>query len=429
MKKNFIYKKLQSSEFLRHMLILVTGTGLAQIIPLIASPLISRLYSPEEYGLFALYTSIVAVGATIVTFRYEQVIVLMKTASEAIHMAVLAFSATVACLLLLLLGGLLIGKELFLSLIHAQALAPYFYLILLGIFSAALYQILVYCLNREKKYKHIAFGKIVQMGTLTATQIIMGIKGLDGLGLIIANIISNISISLVLLWGAIKKTAQLPVISLHTLKKLAGEYKKFPFYNVPGDTINALAANLHIILLLSYFGQDIAGIISFASLFFLAPLALLATSFSQVFYQKIATIESRDELLRIYKNGIKHLLPISLLFIFVGWLIPTKAITLLFGSKWENITIYLPILALWFGTQFIGSSLSTIYIRMQKLGLLLSLSIMHIILIYVAIYGGFAYKFSVYHTVLLLCFAKVVMYGAVLSVGYYIIVRHKDAKI
>lgn len=427
--KKYIYEKLQQSEFLRHVLILVTGTGLAQIIPLIASPLISRLYSPEEYGIFALYTSIVSVGATIATLRYEQLIILMKTASDAIHIAGLAFVATMIFLLLMIIMGVILGKENLLSFFHAGALAPYFYFVLLGIFSTAIYQILTYALNREKKYKAIAMGKIVQMSSLTAVQIIMGIKGFGGLGMMVANIISNIFISIILLYKLIKNTVSMPVVLFSTMIRLALGYKKFPLYNTLSDAINVLASNLHIILLLKYFGQEVAGLISFASLFFLAPLALLSASFSQVFYQKIATIESKEYLLKTYKDSIKHLLPISLLLVVMGSMVPTKLVIIMFGMKWASIAPYLPMLAVWFGSQFLGSSLSTIYIKMQKLGLLLSINIMNIILIYLAIYGGFAYGLSVYHTILVLCMVKMFVYGVVACGGYYTIVRHKYAKV
>ena len=421
MLKQYIQARLKTSEFLNHVLILMLGTGLAQAIPILASPIISRIYSPAEYGVFGLYTSMVSIGATFITLRYEQVIVLAKTSKDALNLVILTFLISIVFLAALMIGTAVIGKSHVLSLLQAESMAPYFYLLFPGILLTTIVQILNYALSREKKYKDLAAMKLVQMGGLTITQLGLGIKGFNGMGLIMGNVIGNLLASIFLLQNFFKHILTIPDISIRRMNELARNYKKFPLYNTFGDTINVVAANLHIILFLKYFGQEVTGIIAFTSLLFLAPVSLIATSFSQVFYQKIATLESKASLLAAYYNGLKYLLPIAAAMILVALLIPHNLIPFIFGEKWTGTSTYLLPLSVWFGFQFVGSSLSMIYVRLHRLGFLLAINILNISSTFFIIYGGYAFALSAFQTVLAFCITKAIVYAGTAGLGIYII--------
>ena len=66
------------SSFATDTLKLVTGTTLAQIISVLASPLVTRLYGPEAYGLLALFNLITSIIGVIACMRYELAIMLPK---------------------------------------------------------------------------------------------------------------------------------------------------------------------------------------------------------------------------------------------------------------------------------------------------------------------------------------------------------------
>ena len=80
----------KDSFFYKNILILLKGTVLAQIIPLIISPFLTRLYSPKEFGVLALFSSISVILGSIVNGRYEQALVLIKTENEARHLTILS---------------------------------------------------------------------------------------------------------------------------------------------------------------------------------------------------------------------------------------------------------------------------------------------------------------------------------------------------
>ena len=71
------------SEFARNILTLMTGTAIAQAIPIAISPILTRLYSPEDFGVFALYMGVVSIGGILATGRYEMSVMLPKKDSDA----------------------------------------------------------------------------------------------------------------------------------------------------------------------------------------------------------------------------------------------------------------------------------------------------------------------------------------------------------
>ena len=85
-----IRKILPKGEFSRNVLTLMTGTSIAQAIPIAISPILTRIYTPEDFGVFALYMAIATVVSVIATGRYETAIMLPKKDSEAINLFIVS---------------------------------------------------------------------------------------------------------------------------------------------------------------------------------------------------------------------------------------------------------------------------------------------------------------------------------------------------
>src|SRR2546425_10423373 len=94
---------LPKSEFIRHILTLITGTTIAQAIPLVVTPILTRIYSPQDFGLFALYMSIIAILGVVATGRYELAIMLPEKDEDAINVVYISFIITLATSLITLI--------------------------------------------------------------------------------------------------------------------------------------------------------------------------------------------------------------------------------------------------------------------------------------------------------------------------------------
>jgi len=79
------------SEFSRNVLTLMTGTTIAQAIPIAISPIVTRIYTPEDFGIFALFIAIITIFGSIANGRYELAIMLPKKDEDAINIFALGF--------------------------------------------------------------------------------------------------------------------------------------------------------------------------------------------------------------------------------------------------------------------------------------------------------------------------------------------------
>ena len=95
------------NNFLRSILVLMTGTAMSQLIPIIASPLLTRIFSPENFGSFAFYLSIITIVSTVVTGKYEQAIPLPKSNRSASYLT--ALSLVNSCIITLILFVIAFG--------------------------------------------------------------------------------------------------------------------------------------------------------------------------------------------------------------------------------------------------------------------------------------------------------------------------------
>src|SRR5262245_30979414 len=94
------FERLWRSGFVRSTAIVMSGTAVAQIIAFALSPVISRLFSPTEFGIAGSFASVVNVLSTVVTLQYSQAIILPKTNKEAINLLAVSWFTTLLLSLL-----------------------------------------------------------------------------------------------------------------------------------------------------------------------------------------------------------------------------------------------------------------------------------------------------------------------------------------
>ena len=107
-----LIEEIKTSEFFRNVLILSSGTALAQLIPLIIAPFLSRIYSPEEFGRLALYLAITQILGSLATGRYELAILLPKEERKGVQLTLLSIFISVAVSLIALIGVLFFHSEI-----------------------------------------------------------------------------------------------------------------------------------------------------------------------------------------------------------------------------------------------------------------------------------------------------------------------------
>jgi len=363
-----IKKLLKRNEFARNVLTLMTGTAIAQAIPIAISPILTRLYTPEDFGVFGLYIAIVSIVSIAAAGRYEMAIVLPKKDEDAFNIlslsVILGFITSLLMLILMLIFHDTI-LNIFLSKfagVDKKEMSLLFYIIPISIFFVCLFQIFNFWSTRQKTFKVNAAARISQSGIYSATALSMGYGSFGPTGLIVGNMLGYITAFLTLIFSSLSSLKRLlPSISKERIKINAKKYKLFPIINAPHAILGGLQEHGIIFLITYYFSSFIVGFYSFTYRIMHLPVGLIGSAFYQVFYQRASVLYNNNEniqplLKKIYIRCFIIGLPIFLVLI----LFAPQIFSFVFSEKWQYSGVIAQIVAPWLFLNFITSPVSSI---------------------------------------------------------------------
>ncbi|HAN76795.1 MAG TPA: hypothetical protein DCQ31_02935, partial [Bacteroidales bacterium] len=181
---------LLKTDITRNTSILISGTVLAQVIPLVLQPVLRRYFEPEVFGAYAVYISILAILIMASSLRYEQAVVLPKADKHAANLVFVSLLFSVLFSLLLLVVVLIWNQKLLQFLNLKPAYAVFLYLLPLGVFLSGAYQSLYFWLIRKKAFKGISYNKFVRRAFEGSSQLAFALIK-TGNGLLFGDIIGN----------------------------------------------------------------------------------------------------------------------------------------------------------------------------------------------------------------------------------------------
>jgi len=361
------------SEFSRNVLTLMTGTTIAQAIPIAISPILTRIYTPEDFGVFALYMSIASVLSVIATGRYELAIMLPKKDNDAKNLVILSILIAVAVSLISMLL-ILVFHDNIISLLNNRSISIWLYLVPITVLLTGIFNSLNFWNNRKKQYKLLSYTKVIQTSANSSLKIGMGFFNFGGSGFIISYLISQI-VTIFFLNKGFSAIKIKKVKSLALLKK----YKKLPFYNLPNALIDSFRFSGITILISKYFTTSMLGQFSLAWTMLQTPMSLIGGSLSQVFFQE-SSQASKIELYSLTKKFIIKASLVSLPLFVIIYFFSADIFAIFFGAKWKIAGEIASILSPWLYFNFITSPLSTLYITLNKQEYLLMFAIIYAIL-------------------------------------------------
>lgn len=359
-------KNLLKQSFVRNVLTLMSGTVVAQAIPLLISPLLTRLYSPSQFGVFALYTAIIAVISVVVTGKYELAIMLPKKDEDAYDLMRLSVISTIV------ISGL-IGVVIWLVVYAMGGFREYHswaWLLPMSIVATGLFQSLNYWAIRRKQYKGLAYRTVWQAVITSMCSVSFGLISMTVNGLIIGAFLGQL-VSTALLAGYIYRQGHTTKrrLSFSTLKKLAIEYREFPLVSTISNLINTFSTQVPIFMLTNSFGSGASGQFSLSQRVMNTPMALVGSSIGQVFFQQGSQYSDQPEQLRRLTLAVfRRLFFIGIIPIAIVMGFGDILFTFVFGDEWIEAGQYAQVLGLWVLFLFVSSPLSHVYtiLRRQK---------------------------------------------------------------
>jgi O-antigen/teichoic acid export membrane protein len=361
--KGFI-DSFKKSVFLRNVSILVSGTAISQAIPLLTSPLITRLYEPASFGVFAVYVSMVSILITIATGRYEKAIVIPDDIETSKKLTVLSQ------VLILLFTGLLffttfLFGEIVLTSLNLGDLIPFMYLLPIGVLIMASDQSIYHWANKIEKYGSMSLSKIVNNVSSGTLQIVFGLLHLETIGLIFSKLAGLVASFLFMIRTFV--FSDFLKYTSSELKLVAKRFIKFPTYLMSAHLLNTMALNSPPIILAFYFNSVEVGFFGLTQRAIMLPVSIISRSVGDVFRQKASEhFHQQGNCRKLYNQTLLSLSVIGLIPFFILLFLSPMAFSFVFGTEWETAGVYAQILAVLFLFQFIVGPLSNLFMIAEK---------------------------------------------------------------
>jgi O-antigen/teichoic acid export membrane protein len=380
---------------IKNMITLASGTAGAQLLGLLFMPVVVRLYSPSDFGLLAIFTSILSLLEPFNTFRYTVAIPLPKLTQTAMN--IVALSILLSLSMSVVLGLiLLIGSDYLFALFSAEALAPYRWLLVIGLFSNGLYSTLLAWSTREKHFATIAKTKIQQSVSSTIVKVLFALLGYKPMGLLVAQVVS-LSAGTRAMFSVSKEEflTSKRFISKKRMIFLAKRYSHFPRYQIVSKVLLSFSVQLPLLFVAWMYDSAVTGQLSLALMVLSLPVNLIGNTMGQAFYGEVAQIGRRntERIRSITHSLIKKLFWISLIPFLILLVGGEFLFSFIFGEQWVLAGTFTSSLSLLLVSRFISSPFVNLLNLYERQPLLLQINLIRLLLM------GLIFSLSTYYQV------------------------------
>lgn len=418
-------KRLWNDKFSRNVLTLMTGTVISQAIPIAISPILTRIYTPEDFGLFALFFSVTSILSIIISARYEMTIILPEGDKDAVNLLALSIVITAGISLITLVLVLLFA-DVFAGWLHEPKIAGWLIFIPVSIFMIGIYQALSYWLNRKSRYTALSGTRITRSVGASVASLGLGYTAVKPGGLIIGDTIGQTITSAYVAWDFWRKDRHLlrNITKTDTLR-LAKRYKHFPLFNMFSGLLEKGSGQVPLLLITSFWGLTISGLFSLSMRVISVPGSVIARAIGDVFRQ-----QANEEFLekgncrRSFRKmtillSAMAVIPFSLLFIFA-----TPLFAFAFGPEWAVAGDYARIMTIMFFLQFIVSPLSNMFLiaEKQKIDLLIQA------ILFTFVCAAFLAGYNIFHNPVVAVSLFTAVYSIKYCVEFYLSYRFSFGK-
>ena len=386
-------KATGSSPFATNVLKLASGSVIAQALGIILIPIITRLYSPGDYGIFQLFLSISSILAVLSCFSYQMAIMLPKEDEDSANIVALCF--ILVCITSIISGGVFIllsgwvGKAL-----NVPDISHYMIFLPVVVFLNGLFLVMNYWLSRRVRFGAIAMARVANSVSGKVFQIGIGLGPASPLGLIAGLIAGYGAALLVMLRGIRGDLSLFMAASPGDMKRLAVRYRRFPIFTSWSAVANSVSLQVAPLMLAAFFSPVVVGHYGMAHTVVNLPMSLIGSAIGQVFFQKASEEKNRTGSVKTFVREVhQRLVSIGIFPILVLMIIREELFALVLGAQWGTAGKYACILAPWIFLVFIASPLSTIFsvLEKQTVGLAFNLMVLfsRVVVLYVGgVYGN-----------------------------------------
>jgi len=378
-----IAERLNRDSFIKNVLLIAGGTAAAQLITILCTPVVTRLYTPADFGVLTVFTAILGIIGQLSTLRYSVAVPLAENENLANNILQLCFFISFFLSLIfgavtLLFGDLFSGSLSIADAVHYSWLLP---ICLLGI---GLYEALAAWAVRRKHFNIISRTKLSQGITSSCVKILLGWVGIKPMGLLLGFLASEIA-GTGSIFTAFRREhpSFFRNMSWQGIINAAIRYRNFPLLQSWSRLLLSLGVQLPAIFMAASFGARDAGLFGLASSMVSIPMNLMGASVAQVYYSEIASYgkSKPDVILRLSISIIRKMVLVGIITIGFLALAGPWLFTIVFGAEWHDAGVYATMLSVLAIGQFVSSPIMHCLDVLEKQGLQFLLNVIRVFLV------------------------------------------------
>ena len=347
------------SGFLRDVAKLSIGTITGRVIAVAVMPLLTRVYTPDDFALLAVYLGILNIIAVVACLRLDIAIPLAPSDTDAVYL--LTLSLLMAAAIASVVGVItLAAPRAVADFLGKPAIAPHLWLLPLGIWMAGTYSAFQFWATRFQRFTTIARTRVTQAIAGTLTALGLGWVGVTPLGLLLGSMLSVSAGGTSLAFQTLTHDRKyLKEVSLRRLPQTLRTYRRYPVYSTIEAVANATGLQLPMILVSAYAGSE-AGHLMIAMQVLNAPMLLLGSSIAQAYTSRLHSELNANRLAPFTLEILKRLAQVGVgPLLFIGIVGPTF-FPIVFGREWVRAGQIAAMLVPWLALQFLASPVSMI---------------------------------------------------------------------
>ncbi|MEM6263614.1 MAG: oligosaccharide flippase family protein [Bacteroidota bacterium] len=358
------------SDFTRNVGTLLTGTIVARGLTVLAVPILTRLYTPSDFGLLGAFLAMIMVGLVAVNGGYEYAIMLPKQEEQARGLLLLCLRlAVVITAILWMLSWILLPT------LGLTELLPWWGLFGLSWISDGTYQALYVYHNREKRYKLLARIRVIRAVLQAVLCIVLGLMEIGFQGLIIGFVAGQV-VAALCLSVAYLQLDKSDEAEGHNYFQLAQQYRDFPLFSLGSNWLKVASRQMPLLVLPSLFSTSVAGFYQQAHKVISLPVGVIGAAYGNVFYQRAA------ELFPHHPTSLWQLTWKSCVVLLVLAAIPSGIVIAfgpalfgwILGEEWLTTGVYARWLMPWFWLVLVANPLAHLIEIRRKLGVFMGMN-------------------------------------------------------
>ena len=349
--------KIKNNEFLKSVMVLTSGTVIAQIISYLITPLLTRIYTTEEMGELGVYMRAVGFIAAMATARYELSLPLPKNDKHSFILYRL--SLKIAMYILLACAG--VGSIYLITRPFNWGEIAFVVITLVSSLFLIMINLGTNWSIRMKQFNKISVSKISNSLSSNLLRWLFGVFGWGSFGLLFATLIGFILSSFSFFRELLQLSKSYGSVSKKKMYVLSREYRQFPIVSLPHALIDLGRDLLVAALIIAFFSKDIFGSFNHSYTILRLPLMVIGASIGQVFFNRCSVmINEGKEIHSLLRKTMIMLFTLSIIPFGLIFFVGEPLFAFVFGANWSDSGYFSEIMAVWLMFNFVNSPVSSI---------------------------------------------------------------------